>query len=111
MAETRLTTIVKKLPNPFFEKIGKKINQPFLIDLKDGRSDEIEEFDLGSLIISNFIGLGQVTVDKDAKAPFIELIRIGNSYKLTVDKSSAKPGFYKKILTISGSKGKSITEL
>ena len=100
LAESRLTTILNKLPDPFFEKIGNRINQPFLIDLKDGKSDEIAEFDLGSLIILNGIGESQVTLEEDGKAPFIKLIRIGNSYKLTIDKSNAKQGIYEKKITI-----------
>ena len=98
--ETRLTTIVKMMPDPFFEKIGKKLNQPFIFDLNDGRSDEIAEIDLGSLIIPNSIGESQVKLEEDGKAPFIDLIRIENSYKLTVDKSNAKQGIYEKKITI-----------
>ena len=87
-------------PDPFFEKIGNKIKQPFLIDLKDGRSHEIAEFDLGPLIILNGIGESLVILEEDGKAPFIELTRIGNSYKLTVDKSNAKQGIYEKKIII-----------
>ena len=46
--------------------------------------------DLGSLIVPNFIGEIQVRLEEDGKAPFIELKRIGNAYKLTIDKKKAK---------------------
>ena len=86
------------------------MHEAFIVNLNDDDSDEIVEFDLGSLIIPNFIGESQVTVETDRKATFIDLIRIGNSYKLTVDKANAKPGFYRKKITIEGSNGISTTE-
>ena len=48
LSESRLTTILDKMPDPYFETFGSKIDSPiiFKLDTENGN----REFDLGTLI-------------------------------------------------------------
>ena len=80
------------MPDPFFNGIGNKISKPFLIDADN--EDGVQEFDLGELIVRNSHGQTEVKVETNDNTSFIQLIKVGNSYKLRVNTKLSKPGHY-----------------